>query len=279
MKKIERILNSRNARTLKRILTLRGTNHFAPSSLAFFLALSLIPCLVLIEVFLSIVNLSFGLGLSVFQVFLPEESFVVSVKEIVENLGTGSLLSIAFSFGVITYLASKGITFFTRQVQEMYREQVEEKPFFQRKMRAIAITLLLLLLLSVLIAFIIAFNRIFSLGNKLTRAFFNYFLILLILFVFVVFLYRISSENHRNYRDLVWGSLFTTIGIGGGIFLYYLYLRYISSALSYYGPLSSLALLFLICYYSSYILFFGVEINIVVAEKRLNSRFTKKKKR
>lgn len=271
MKKIDRFLNSGKIQTLKRMFTLRGTHHFAPSSLAFFLTLSLIPCLVLIEVFLGIVNFSFDLNLSVFQVFLPEESFVVSVKEIIENLGTGSLFSIAFSFGIITYLASKGFTFFTRQVREMYRETDEEKPFFQRKIKAIALTLLMLLLLSVLIAFIIVFNRIFTFENPLIRGFLNYFLIVLILFVFVAFLYRISGARPRRFSDVFWGSLFTTFGIGVGIFVYYLYLRYISSALSYYGPLSSLALLFLICYYSSYILFFGVEINILLLEKRMRS--------
>lgn len=169
--KIDRFLNSGKIQTLKRMFTLRGTHHFAPSSLAFFLTLSLIPCLVLIEVFLGIVNFSFDLNLSVFQVFLPEESFVVSVKEIIENLGTGSLFSIAFSFGIITYLASKGFTFFTRQVREMYRETDEEKPFFQRKIKAIALTLLMLLLLSVLIAFIIVFNRIFTFENPFIRGF------------------------------------------------------------------------------------------------------------
>ena len=51
--------------------------------------------------------------------------------------------------------------------------------------------------------------------------------------------------------------------------IYAIYLKYISNSLNYYGPLSLVALLCLVCYYSSYILFLGVEINLLIKKNLL----------
>ena len=98
---------------LKRIITLRGCNIFAPSSLAFFIILSLFPCLVLIEILLSLVNLSLDQSLSIFSLFISiNDEVSVSIKKFINNTLVNNIFTFLFSGIIIIYLSSKGIGFF-----------------------------------------------------------------------------------------------------------------------------------------------------------------------
>ena len=85
------------------------------------------------------------------------------------------------------------------------------------------------------------------------------------------YLYYFTSKIGTK-KDHFLGAFFSTLGICIGILLYYLYLVNISKSLSYYGPLSSLSLLCLVFFYSSYILFMGVQINIINYKKAQKNR-------
>ena len=103
-----------------------------------------------------------------------------------------------------------------------------------------------LLILSFLVIFLIIFDSFINKNNLKFYSFFEYIFVLFTLFIFIVFLYKLTTPKRIKITKLLIGSLFSTIGIGGGIFIYSYYLKNISSTLSYFGPLSSVALLFLI---------------------------------
>lgn len=253
---------------LNRIITLRGCNIFAPSSLAFFIILSLFPCLVLIEILLSLANLSLDQSLSIFSlIFSIDDEVSVSIKEFINNMLVNNIFTFLFSGIIIIYLSSKGIGFFRYQVRQMYKKNIEKEVFIKRKVKDIAITLLLLATLSFSLTFLVIFDGLIQIKNQFILGLINYIYLLIILFIFIEILYVISTSKEEKFKEVFWGCLFSTIGIGVGIILYYFYLTKISSSLNYYGPLDLIALLFLICYYSSYIMFFGVEINIIIKEK------------
>lgn len=132
----QKIINSETYSILKRILTLRGCNIFAPSSLAFFIILSLFPCLVLIEILLSFANLSLNESLSIFNfLFSLDESVSSSIKEFINNLLSNNIFGFIFSSSVILYLSSKGIGFFRYQVKQMYGESITKEMFVKRKLK------------------------------------------------------------------------------------------------------------------------------------------------
>ena len=252
------------------LVTLRGSSHFAPAALSFYLILSLIPCITLIEVIFSFINNIFSSNFSVLAIlFAFDKKLTENVKNIFSVFTKSDVFSIIFSIFITIFLASKGLTFFSIQVKKMYGINYREQNFIKRKFIAIIFTLLLLILLAVLFVFLVIINSFFSIDIEIVKMLIYYFFILIILFIFIECLFVFSIEKGIKFNEVICGSLFSTLGIGIGIFIYYIYLKYISNSLNYYGPLSLVALLFLVCYYSSYILFLGVEINLHIKEKNL----------
>ena len=264
--------NIRFFKIVKRIFTLRGGNMYAPAALSFYLVLSFIPSLLLIEIILSLINISFDKSLSFISFIFGLEAISISIKELISSLNASSFLSLGISFSIIVYLASKGLSFFSYQVKIMYGITYEEQPYFKRRILPLGLTLISLIILSFLVVFLIIFDSFVKKNNVSFYAFFEYIFVLLILFIFITFLYKLTTPNKVKITKFFLGSSFATIGIGVGIFIYSFYLKNISSTLSYFGPLSSVALLFLILLFSSYILFWGVEINILINEKDKKAR-------
>ena len=93
----QKIKKSNSYIILNRIITLRGCNIFAPSSLAFFIILSLFPCLVLIEILLSLANLSLDQSLSIFSlIFSIDDEVSVSIKEFINNMLVNNIFTFLF---------------------------------------------------------------------------------------------------------------------------------------------------------------------------------------
>ena len=252
----------------KRLITLRGINHFAPSSLTFFMLLSFIPCLTIVELILSFINVSLEESISIFDfIFLKNNDLSISIKNIFLNIDNLNYFSISFGSIFTIYLASKGLTYFSFQVKQMYNYTDENTQFIKRKIITILFTLLITLVLSFLIVFLIIFDRFLLTESNVFFNFLKYVLILFVLFVFILVLYVVAIGKKGKFKEVIWGSIFSSLGIGIGIFIYYIYLTNFSTSLTLYGPLSIFALICLVTYYSSYILFIGVEINIMIKEK------------
>lgn len=252
----------------KRLITLRGINHFAPSSLTFFMLLSFIPCLTIIELILSFINISLEESLSIFDfLFSTHSELSSSLKNIFLNINNLNFFTLSFSSIITLYLASKGLTYFSFQVKQMYKYNIENNKFLKRKIVAILLTLLLTIILAFLIVFLVVFDQILIENKHPFFTILKYILTLFMLFIFILFLYVIALGKKGKFKEVFFGSIFSSLGIGVGIFIYYIYLINYSTSLSLYGPLSLFALICLITYYSSYILFMGVEINIMIKEK------------
>ena len=271
-KYITAIVHSDIFKNIKTIITLDGINTYAPAALSFYMILSFIPCLILIEVILSIINLTLNQNFSFLSYFFSSDQNVSnSIKEIISSITTGGLISLGISFSVIIYLASKGLTFFQSQIKKMYKIEVVKTSFLKNKTLSIGTTLILLLIFSLFAVFLIIFGNILSFFSEYITYIFSYIFTAILLVFFIMFLYYFTSKVGRK-RDHFLGSLFSTLSICIGIILYYLYLINVSKSLSYYGPLSSISLLCLIFFYSSYILFMGIEINKINFQKQEKNR-------
>ena len=269
---IKQIASSDVFQNIKKVVTLNGLNSYAPAALSFYMILSSIPCLILIEVFLSIINNTLGQNFSFLSYFFTNDPNISSsIKNIISSITAGGYISLGISFSVIIYLASKGLTFFTIQNQKMNGLIIENKGLVKRKLISIFTTIFLLLVFSLFAVFLIIFDNILSNFPTVLTFIINYFFAMVLIFFLIVFLFYFTSKIGKK-KDHFLGAFFSTLGICIGILLYYLYLVNISKSLSYYGPLSSLSLLCLVFFYSSYILFMGVQINIINYKKAQKNR-------
>lgn len=269
---IKQIASSDIYKNIKKVITLNGLNSYAPASLSFYMLFSSIPCLILVEVFLSIINNTLGQNFSFLSYFFTNDPKISSsIKDIISSINAGGYISLGISFSVIIYLASKGLTFFTIQNQKMNGLILENKGLVKRKIISIFTTIFLLLVFSLFAVFLIIFDNILSNFPTVLTFIINYFFAMVLIFFLIVFLYYFTSKIGTK-KDHFLGAFFSTLGICIGILLYYLYLVNISKSLSYYGPLSSLSLLCLVFFYSSYILFMGVQINIINYKKAQKNR-------
>jgi membrane protein len=259
-------------KNIKKILTLNGLSLFAPAALSFYMIISFIPCILLIEFFLTVINIIFGRDFSFLLYFFTTNIEVInSIKEILFNITTGSIISLFISLIVIIYLASKGLSFFTKIVRNIWGVQHEKSNFMIEIITYLLSTIVLIFIFAFFIVFLIIFDNVLSFLPDVLTFIINYFLTMLVIFIFTTFLYHFITKKGMK-KDHMIGSIFSTLGISIGIIIYYLYLTNISKTLSYYGPLSSISMLCLIFFYSSYILFIGAEINLFIYKKAQKNR-------
>lgn len=84
----------------------------------------------------------------------------------------------------------------------------------------------------------------------------------IILFVFFLFFYRALSFNRVSLKQLIWGSLFTSIALTLVGSLFFIYINSFSNYETIYGPLSSFMILLISSWLISLIIFIGYCINI-----------------
>lgn len=262
----KKIKNSKQYFELKKIIHLDGISKFAPAASSFYLILSLIPCLVLIELILSFINLSLNQSFSFFSFLFPDNQIISdAIEEIIDSLNKNDLFSAIFSLSIVIYLSSKGTDFFIEQNNRLYFANIHDKSFIKRKIKSMIITLTLIMLLCIFMVFLVIFDNYIHIKNYYFLTFLKYLYVLLMIYVYLIFFYILTNRHQKKIRYHLIGGLIATIGIGIGVFIYYLYIVYISSSLTYYGPLSLIAILFLISYYTSYLIFIGIKINYFIS--------------
>lgn len=92
----------------------------------------------------------------------------------------------------------------------------------------------------------------------------------IILFVFFLFFYRILSFNRISFKQLIWGSLFTSIALSLVGQLFFVYINSFSNYESIYGPLSSFMILLISSWMISWIIFVGYCINVIFGKTQDN---------
>ena len=219
---IKQIASSDIYKNIKKVITLNGLNSYAPASLSFYMLFSSIPCLILVEVFLSIINNTLGQNFSFLSYFFTNDPKISSsIKDIISSITAGGYISLGISFSIIIYLASKGLTFFTIQNQKMNGLILENKGLVKRKLISIFTTIFLLLVFSLFAVFLIIFDNILSNFPTVLTFIINYIFAMVLIFFFIVFLYYFTSKIGTK-KDHFLGAFFSTLGICIGILLYYL---------------------------------------------------------
>lgn len=269
-----KIKQSKIYNLLKTIVTLGGNSKFAPSSLTFFIMVSLVPVITLIVYILSFFGYSATDLLDYIQKTLDLNNESMNLLELYfSNVPNISKILFGIGIFILVYISSKGITFFMFAYSKITNQPPKFNNFLSQKLWGIIISLILDLFLSVLIVFLVFFDNFSIIKNNDVLPIVISLILVFILFIFFIFLYSISSTVRPKFKDVFLGALISSLLISFGMGLYINYLDNISNASNYYGSLTGFILSLLIIYYSSYITLLGVQIN--TTKKELSSESPK----
>lgn len=259
---IDKIKGSKQYLLSKEFLTLGGNSKFAPSSLTFFVMISLVPVISLIVYILSLFGFSKTDLLSYLEEnFSLHEQSMSMLEAYFSNVPNVNKIFFGITILVLIYISSKGMTFFMFAYAKINQCEHKYQGFFKQRFWGVVLSFISELFISFLILFFGFFDNLSIIKSSGFKTGIFSFSTFVLIFLFLVFLYSISSPQKVDFKDIYLGALFASLSITIGISLYIAYIDHHSNVINYYGSLTNFILLLLIIYYSSYISLLGIQLN------------------
>lgn len=250
-------------------MIIRPEMKILPGQLAFFLVLSIIPIIVLIGFICSTIHISLNSVVNVINDYFPQ-----GVGEILIPFinGEGLNLTIGLSMLVGFALASNGPHSIIITSNTLYG--IKHSSYLNRRIKSLLLTILLLSLF-IFTMIVLAFGndivnfvlslKIFSSVNKFiykTFVLFKWPIGLLIVFITVKLIYTIAPDASIPSKYNTRGSIFTTVLWSIVTVFYSYYVTHFNNYNIFYGSLTNIVILMIWIYILSYILVFGMAINV-----------------
>ncbi len=244
-----------------------------PGQLAFFWLMSLIPLVVVLGTFANYFSLTDGLN-------LISENLPVDIANLFmnNNISDGGL-----NFNIIVFfisafiLASNGMHSVIITTNEIYN--LEDEGIVNRRVKAVAMTVVLVSLLFFLLIFNVFGNLILLIyvevaNNKELASFiatlFNYLkvpLSLLIIYYTIKQLYRMAPDEHISHVGSRYAAIFTTITWAIGTEIYAIYFKFFANYNLFYGSVSNLLILMIWLYFLAYVFVMGMAMSSIGKEE------------
>lgn len=239
------------------------------AQLTYYLLLSFFPFLIFLVSLLGYLNLNGDDLISEFMRLLPEDggTTVRSILSEVTVSSSGALLSIGM-IGTI-WAASNGINAIIKGINKAYDEE-ESRPFW--KVRGIAlIATLVLAVVIILVVALLVFGRVigeylfqtldYPAGFEPVWAIVSYLLPFVAMILVFTLLYWITPNCRLNFREVLPGACFATVGWIATSILFSMYVSQFGNYTKTYGSLGGVIVLLIWLYLSSIIIVLGGEIN------------------
>lgn len=239
-----------------------------PGQIAYFLFLSVVPTLTLISYACSYLNLSNDLFQNLFSHVLSSD-----IAELVTPIITSTKITPTFfiSLGIGYFIASNGMSSIIVASNTIYG--IKDSGFFRRRLKAIAMELVIVLLFIFIIlvplfgSSIISILRYFNLDSETTSIISNIFNLMdgplswLIIFIFIKLLYTMAPDCKIPSRSVNGGAIFTTIAWIIVTAIYSYYISHFANYSLFYGALANIVILMIWVYILSYTLVIGMAMN------------------
>lgn len=232
-----------------------------PGQLAFSLILSLVPIITLI-----------GYGASFFGISMDslidivKNNFDSKIANMIVPIISGDSidLKLIITFVVMFYFASDGATSIIYSANEIYK--VEQTSWLKRKIKAIALTVLIVILFLFILLVPVFGQKIINAIDILNiKSILSPILMLLkgpiswiVVFLFIKIIFTISPDKNIESSRINIGALFTTVGWILTTTIYGFYIKNFANYDLFYAGLSNIAVLMLWIYFLSYILVIGL---------------------
>lgn len=210
------------------------------------------PFLIIAVVFIGGYIYPVGQLISFLQRYIPAELVV----PFVEYLSTSSIDNLALIISLLVasvWVASKSIYSFLLLSSE--QDGIDVYHFL---LRLLAMVYFVLIILGVgILIFVLSY---FPISNSIILPF--------IMLVFFILFYRLLSFKYTAFKDVILGSVFSSITLA---LLGRLFFKYINSYSNYqtiYGPLASLMILLISGFIISWVIYCGYSINYVFRDSK-----------
>ena len=239
-----------------------------PGHLAFFLILSLIPCITLIGMLCNIFGISVVDMVDFFSNIIPRGVAEV-IDPFMKMTSKGSII-IYFLIGFI--LASNGAHAIISTSNTLYK--IKGSNYIEDRIKALFL-IILLMFLFIFILIVLAFGNIIvkfilslEIFNNISASVYNLFVFFkwpiafFIIFIILKLIYTITPDKKIASKSVTKGSIFTTVG---WLFITAIYSYYANNIAHYdlfYGSLSNIVILMMWIYIVAYIFVIGIAINV-----------------
>lgn len=241
---------------------------------AFFILLSVIPCLLLLVTLIQYTPISQQEATQTLMTVVPEE-FRSLVSGIISEIYQKSSATVPVSAVVTLWSAGRGINALTNGFNSVY--QVDEtRNYLLGRVRAAFYTL-------VFIVAIIASLVLMVFGNTIQKALVDYhpmlarvtsfilsmrtMLMILVLMGVFLFLYKFIPNRKASFRSQLPGAMISSVAWAIFSLGFSLYLDIFPGFSNMYGSLTTIVLVMLWMYFCMYIILIGAEINAYFEDK------------
>lgn len=228
---ITKITNSHFFYLIKKIIFLSNDKYFIVSSIAYYLTISSLPMLTIINYFYPFINLRIN-----------------SIKLTLSSL-------------IYLYIASKGIENYFILTQKKYNLKIKSFSFIFNKLYSISITIILCLLLSCLLSL----NHYLSLFNSFILNFFKWIINIVFLFIILLIFNYLVLQRKIPIYYLIFGSFISSFLLNLTSFIYGIYISHNKE--QYFGSLNNIISYLFLMYLISYFICIGNEINFFTYKK------------
>ncbi len=235
-----------------------------PGQLAYYFILSLVPTLTILYHFANILKIS---------ITDITEYLNISVGQDILELLTPTVADTKLSFSLIIllcvgiFLASNGTSSIIVTANNIYG--IEQKPFLQRKIKAIIMIFVIILLFLFILIIPVLGNFLFGLIENFTgygglKDFLNFLKLpfsWFTIFFFIKLLYTLAPDKDLPSAYVNVGAFFTSVGWVVATEIYLFYVGHFAHYNIYYSGLSNIAVLMIWIYILAMIFTIGLAIN------------------
>lgn len=275
MRKINLKLKNKINLVIHLVAKIKNDDVFAlASQLAYYLVLSFFPFMLFLMTLVGFSDLSSTDILEGLSVVLPKtilELTQSTIKEVSDNQYTGLL---GLSILLMIWTAASAFKAIIKSVNKAY-DFKEDRSFIKisiiSMLGILALALIIILALTMLV-----FGNVIGNYIKSTNQFYNIILIswnifrYAFIFIIMIFIfasiYRLAPAKKIKWREVIPGSIFSTIGWIFVSFGFSFYIDNFNNYSRFYGSLGAVFILMTWLFLISMIIILGVEINFVTSQ-------------
>lgn len=234
---------------IKDIATMMTTNESTLFiyALAYSIITGVAPLLIIMVVYMGTYVYNVDQIVSLLQRYIPEDLILPFVSYIQASEMTSKWFIVSL-LGVSVWVASKSIYSFL--LRSSVVDNVNVNNFV---LRILAMIYFVIIILGIgFVSFLMGYFP-----------YINRFILPLLMFVFFVIVYKLLSFRYTGFRDVVYGSVFSSITLSLLGRLFFQYINQYSNYQTIYGPLASLMIMLISGWFIAWVVYCGYCINYV----------------
>lgn len=254
---------------------------FTSGSVAYFFTLSLFPFIMFLNALIGLVNLDNNTLVALISPFFPAQivDLLVTYNDYIANISNGYVLVI--SIAVSLYSASRAVNAINITVNSIYGIEARRSAisdFLLSTIFTLAVGILTLFFIAAIAVGTKLFEQLYIVhltGQSITAMTVAVIALAFVMVFFILmFLYYFAPLRRMHLRQVVWGSLFSTVGIAVIGVAISIYVRMSQRFSLLYGSIGAIIVVMLWFYLFGNIVAIGAEINHMLELQKEKRRHT-----